>query len=104
MSCYPEPDSHTKDKVKVVLHLSNYASKKEWEHATVVDTSDFAAKLDIAKLVNVSTSLNNLKTNVNDLDVGELKTVPIDLKKLSYVVYNQVVKNPKFNTPKTKSK
>ena len=28
MSYYPEPDIHTKDKVKVVLHLSKYASKK----------------------------------------------------------------------------
>ena len=31
------------------------------------------------KLVNVPTSLNNLKPKVDDLDVGELKTVPIDL-------------------------
>ena len=28
MSYYPEPDSHIKDKVKVVWHLSNYATKK----------------------------------------------------------------------------
>ena len=28
MSCYPEPDSHIRDKVKVVLDLSNYATKK----------------------------------------------------------------------------
>ena len=45
---------------------------------------------------------NNLKTKVNDLDVGELKAVPIDLKKLSDVVKNEVVKNTKFNTLKTK--
>ena len=32
-------------------------------------------RLDINKLTNVSTSLNNLKTKVNDLDVGKLKTV-----------------------------
>ena len=25
---YPEPDSHIRDKVKVVLHLSNYTTKK----------------------------------------------------------------------------
>ena len=40
-------------------------------------------KLGINKLVNVPTSLNNLKTKVDDLDVGKLKTVPVDLKKLS---------------------
>ena len=59
-------------------------------------------KLDINKLVNVPTSLNNLKTKVDDLDVGKLKTVPVDLKKLSGVVANEVVKNTKFNTLKTK--
>ena len=61
-----------------------------------------ADKLDINKLVNVPTSLNNLKIKIDDLDVGKLKTVPIDLKKLSDVVDNEVVKNTKFNTLKTK--
>ena len=56
-------------------------------------------KLDIAKLVNVPTSL---KTKVNDLYVGQLKTVPGDLEKLSDVVDNEVVKNTIFITLKTK--
>ena len=38
MSYYPEPDIHIRDKVKVVLNLSNYATKKESDHATGVDT------------------------------------------------------------------
>ena len=46
--------------------------------------------------------MNNLKTKVHDLDVGKLKPVPLDLKKLSYVVANGIVKNTKFNTLKTK--
>ena len=29
MNYYPEPDSHIRDKVKVVLDLSNYATKRE---------------------------------------------------------------------------
>ena len=74
--------------------MSNYASKKELDHTTGVDTSDLVAKkdfialkgeddkLNINKLVNVPTTLNNLKTKVDDLDVGELKIVPIDLKKI----------------------
>ena len=49
-------------------------------------------------MVNVPSSLNNLKTKVNDLDVGKLRTVPIDLKKLSNLVDNEVVKNKNFNT------
>ena len=31
MSYYTEPDSHIRDKVKVDLDLSNYATKKELE-------------------------------------------------------------------------
>ena len=44
-------------------------------------------------MVNVPTSLSNLKTKVDDLDVGTLKTIPIDLKNLSDVVDDQIVKN-----------
>ena len=114
MSHYPQSNSHIRDNINTVLDLTNYATKKELDHATGVDTSDLAAKkdfialkaevdkLDINKLVNVPTSLNNLKTKVDDLDVGKLKTVPVDLKKLSDVVANEVVKNTKFNTLKTK--
>ena len=58
-------------------------------------------KLDINRVVNVSTSLNNLKIKVDDLDVGKLKAVSIDLK-LSDAVDNDAVKNKKFNTLKTK--
>ena len=46
--------------------------------------------------------MNSLKTEVDDLDVGKLKTVPVDLKKLSDIVDNEVVKNTKLNTIKTK--
>ena len=74
--------------------MSNYATKKKLDHTTGVDTSDLVAKkdfialkgeddkLNINKLVNVPTTLNNLKTKVDDLDVGKLKVVPIDLKKI----------------------
>ena len=57
-------------------------------------------KLDINKLINVSTSLNDLKTI--DLDIRKLKTVPLDLKKVSDAVDNEGVKNTKLNTLKTK--
>ena len=49
MSYYPEPESHIRDKVKVVLDLSKYASKKELKHATSIDTSDLAAKKDLIR-------------------------------------------------------
>ena len=43
-----------------------------------------------------------LKTKVDDLDVAKLKTAPVDLKKISDVVDNQVGKKTKFITLKTK--
>ena len=85
-SYYPEPHSHISVEVTVVLCLSNYSNKKALDHAADVDTSDLAVKkdfialkaevdkLDISKLVNVLTSLNNLKTKVDDTDVGKLMT------------------------------
>ena len=78
MRYYTEPDSHIRDKVKAGLDLSNYATKKELDHATGVDISDLDAKkdfvvlkaevekLDINKLVNVPFNQNNLKPKVND--------------------------------------
>ena len=59
-------------------------------------------KLNVNKLFNVPTSLNNLKTKVDHLDVGKLRTIPVDLKKLIDVMDNELVKNTKFNTLKTK--
>ena len=44
--------------------------------------------------------MNYWKTKANDLDVGKLKTVPVDLKKLS--ADYEVVENGKFNTLKKK--
>ena len=78
MSSYPEPENYIRDKVKVELDLSNYATKKELDHDTGVVTSDLASrknfislkaeadKLDINKLVNVPTSLNNFFKKVDD--------------------------------------
>ena len=103
MSYYAEPDSHIRDIVKVSLDLSNNATKKELEHATGVDASNLAAKknfnafkaqvkkLDINELVNVPTGLNDFK-KVDDLDVGKLKTVLTELKKLTDAVSKEVVK------------
>ena len=54
-------------------------------------------KTNINKLVNVPTGLNDLKTKIDDLDVGKLKTVNIDLNKISDVVSKEVVKNTKSN-------
>ena len=53
-------------------------------------------------MVNVTTSLSNSKTKIDDLDGNKLKNVPVELKKLSDAVDNEVVKITKFNILKTK--
>ena len=91
MNHYPERESHIGDKDNVVLYLSKKLPKK-LDHTIGVDTSDIATKKDVIylntevgkpdinKLTNVSTSLNNSKRKVDDLDVGKLETVPVELK------------------------
>ena len=59
-------------------------------------------KLDITQFVNVPTSLNILKTKVDDLDASKLRTFTVDLKNLSDVFDTEVVKNTKPNTFQTK--
>ena len=68
--------------IKVSIDLSNYATKKDVNDITHVDTSNFALK----------TNLSSLKTEVDKLDVDKLATVPVDLSKLSNVVKNDIVK------------
>ena len=66
----------------MVLDLSDYSTKRELKDVTGVDTSNLASKrdfialkaevgkLDINKLVNLPSGLNNFNTKVDDLDVG----------------------------------
>ena len=54
---------------------------------TLVDTSGFALK----------TNLANLKTEVDKLDIDKLVPIPVDLSKLSDVVKNDVVKKTVYN-------
>ena len=67
-----------------------------------ITLKDEVDKLEINDVTNVPTSLNNLKTKLDDLDGGKLKTVPVDLKKLNDVADSGNVKNTKFNTLKAK--
>ena len=78
---FPSPSSHNEN-IKVEIDLTNYATKKDINDNSHVDTSKFALK----------TNLSNLKTEVNKLDIDKLATVPVDLSKLSNVVKNDVVK------------
>ena len=68
--------------IKVRVDLSNYATKDDIKNITHVDTSSFSLK----------TSVANLKTEVDKLDIDKLVPVPTDLNKLSDVVNNGVGK------------
>ena len=72
--------------------MSNYSTKKDIKDITHVDTSSCALK----------TNLANLKTEVDKIDTGKLKTVSDDLAQLSNVVKNDVVKKTDYNTLKNK--
>ena len=54
-------------------------------------------KLDIDDLKNVPTNSNNLKSKVDKLYVDTLVPVPVDLSKLSGVVKYDVVKKDVYN-------
>ena len=62
MSYYPEQYSHIRDQVKVVIYLPNYAIKKKLDHATGVDESDLAAKINFI----------DLEAEVVKLDINEI--------------------------------
>ena len=105
---FPEPKS-PRDRVKVELDLSNYATKADFKNVTGIDTSNFTKKvhltnlksdvdkLDIDKLKNEPTNLSNLKSKVDKLDIDKLVLVPADLSKLSDVVKNDVVEKDLYN-------
>ena len=57
---------------RVELGLPNYVTKFDLKRVTGIDL----AKFDLA----------NFKSDVNDLDIDKLKTVPVDLSKLSSAV------------------
>ena len=68
--------------INVKVDLSNYATKLNLKNATGVDKCKFAAKSNLA----------SLRAEIDEIDVDILKTVPIDLSKLSNVVKNEDVK------------
>ena len=90
-SQYYPPYKSSSNNIKVELDLSNYATKKDINDITHVDVSGFASKTNLAAL----------KTEEDKIDADKLKTVPVDLAKLSNVVNNDVVKKTDYNTKVT---
>ena len=110
MSNFPEPHTHSKNKIEVELDLCNkfcnkimhrnYATKSDLKNATGDDTSEFAKKaglaslksdineLDFDKFEKVPSGLRNLRSKVDKLDVDKSVPAPVDL---SDVVKTDVV-------------
>ena len=85
---YCPPYKSSSNNVKVELNLTYYATKTDLKNITHVDVSSFASKTNLAAI----------KTEVDEIDADKLKTVPVDLTKLSNVVKNEVVKKTDYST------
>ena len=91
MSSQYFPPYGSSNNIKVELDLANYATKNDVKNITHVDVSSYLTKTNLAAL----------KSEVDKINVDKLKTVPVDLAKLSNVVKNDVVKKTDYNTKVT---
>ena len=82
MSYFPEPYTRSKNKIKVEIDLFNYAVKSDSKNVAGVNSSKFAKKVDLV----------SLKLDAKRLDIGKLKSVPVELSKFSNVVKNMLLK------------
>ena len=82
MITYYPPYKSSSSNVKVELDLTNYAAKTDLKNITHVDVSSFASKTNLAAL----------KTKVDKIDAEKLKTVPVDLARLTNAAENDLVK------------
>ena len=71
--------------------MANYATKDDVKNITHIDVSSYATKTNLAAL----------KSKFDKIDVDKLKTVPVDVAKLSNLVKNDVVKKTDYNTKVT---
>ena len=83
---------HFDGDISVKADLSNYATKTDLKNVSHVDISSFVLKSNLA----------SVKTKVDKIDADKVKTVQVDLAKLSNVVKNDVVKKAEYNKLVTK--
>ena len=84
---FPKPYKTFGRDINVKVDLSNYATKTDLKNVSHVDVSSFELK----------SNLVSLKTKIDKINAGKLKTVPVDLAKLSNVVKNDLVKKTEYN-------
>ena len=92
---FPSPFKNFRENISVKVDLSNYAKKTDLKNITLIDTSIFAIKTNLARL----------KTEFDKLDIEKLAPVPVDLSKLAAKVNNidtsVFVLKTKYQTDKT---
>ena len=69
------------------LFYLNMQQKVDLKNATGIDSFKFPLKLNLAAL----------KTEIDQIDVDNLKAVPVDLSKLNNVVDNNVAEKPVYD-------
>ena len=84
---FPKPYQPFGGGINVKVDLSNYVTKTDLKNISHIDVSSYALKSNLA----------SLKTEVDQLDIDKLTTVPIDLAKLSNAVKNDVVKKTEYD-------
>ena len=80
--CFRKPYEPFGGDINIKVDLSDCTTKTNLRKATGIDTSNLALKLNLVKL----------KAEVDKIDIEKSKTVPDELRKLSNVVNNEVIK------------
>ena len=73
---FPKPYEAFSGDINLKVDLFNHPARTDIKNISHIDTSSFASK----------TNLDNLKTEVDKLDIDKLVPLPVDLSKLSDVV------------------
>ena len=73
--------------INVKVDFSNYPTKADIKNISLVDTSSFVLK----------TNLASLKTEVDKLNIDKLVPIPVDLSKLTDLVKNDVAKKDVYD-------
>ena len=84
---FPKPFRSCGRNIDVKGDLSNSATKTDLKNITLIDTSSFALKTNVA----------SLKTKVDKLDTDKLAPVPVDLSKLNAIVKYDVAKKAVYD-------
>ena len=86
MNYFPEPYTRSKNKIKVELDLSIYATKYDLNIKQVLIHQNL-----------LKANLQSLKPNIDKLDIDKLKTTYVDLSKLTNVVKTEVFKKAVYD-------